>query len=82
MSSPRVRKRWGLMASITCIVVIWIGILPLLSATQTVKERERWLDEQGIDPAAMFYTELPLLESSWGKPKERGMQPTPGSIDR
>ncbi len=45
------------------VVAIWGWLLPALSETNTVRSRDRWLDEHQIDPAAMFYTDLPIPES-------------------
>jgi hypothetical protein len=47
---------------VLAIVAIWGVVLPYLATTQTVRERNRWLDEKGIDPAAMFYTDLPMMD--------------------
>ena len=47
---------------VLAIVAIWGVVLPYLSTTQTVRERNRWLDEKGIDPAAMFYTDQPMMD--------------------
>lgn len=53
-----------LLKSITVlalIVSVWGFVLPALSRTATIRQRQEWLDANGIDPAAMFYTELPRL---------------------
>ncbi|MCD0460721.1 hypothetical protein [Roseiconus lacunae] len=51
-----------LLAIIVVIVLLWGIVLPRLSQTTTVRQREAWLEQKGIDPAAMFYTDLPLLD--------------------
>ena len=58
MKGPRLR----FLAAIGMMIVLWGVVLPRLSRTGVVIERERWLEQHQIDPAAMFYTELPLLD--------------------
>ncbi|MCS7468360.1 hypothetical protein NZK35_17040 [Stieleria sp. ICT_E10.1] len=58
MSHRRVR----FMAVILGVLVVWGLVLPRLAATRTVRERTRWLEQHQIDPAAMYYTELPLMD--------------------
>ncbi|MCA9140829.1 MAG: hypothetical protein KDB00_28860 [Planctomycetales bacterium] len=53
------------------IVVIWGGVLPRLAETETVQNRNRWLDEHKIDPAAMFYTDLPMMDDVLRKTERR-----------
>lgn len=63
MSSNDRDKSHGNMAfavTIIVVVVVWGWLLPILATTKTVRSRDRWLDENQIDPAAMFYTDLPL----------------------
>lgn len=59
MMSKRILR---LVAVVAVIIVIWGGVLPYLAKTQTVRDRNRWLEERGIDPAAMFYTDLPMMD--------------------
>lgn len=54
---------WLALALIaTMIGGVWGVALPRLAETQTVRERNAFLEEHRIDPAAMFYTELECLE--------------------
>ncbi len=56
-------RRWLSLIFIgSVIAVIWLGWLPSLAKSQTIREREAFLEDKRIDPAAMFYTELPCLE--------------------
>ncbi len=41
---------------------IWGILLPRIADTETVRARTRWLQRHEIDPAAMYYTELPLMD--------------------
>ncbi|MEM0925813.1 MAG: hypothetical protein AAGJ83_07230 [Planctomycetota bacterium] len=45
------------------IILVWGILLPGLSRTSTIRQRQLWLEDNGIDPAAMFYTELPRMMS-------------------
>ena len=68
MTRPKVRL-------ITVLIVIggvWGAVLPRLAETETVRARSRWLQEHQIDPAAMYYTELPLMERVLKKGGTRG----------
>ena len=48
------------------IVAVWLIALPWLATQPKMNARLQWLDERGIDPSAMFYTDLdamdPILE--------------------
>jgi hypothetical protein len=50
----------------SAITVIWLVVLPWLARQPSVDARIRRLDAQGIDPSAMYYTELesmrPILD--------------------
>ena len=56
-------RRWGRLA-VCCAVlgIIWLGVLPSVSNTAAVRSRIRFLESRGIDPAAMFYTELDAMD--------------------
>jgi hypothetical protein len=51
-----------LLVVLIVIGCIWGIVLPRAADTDTVRARTRWLREHDIDPAAMYYTELPLME--------------------
>lgn len=55
-----------LALSVGCLLLIWLAVLPLVSTVPSVHARQEWLDSQGIDPGAMYYTELesmrPILD--------------------
>lgn len=54
-------KLLRLIAVASLLLVVWGVILPRLSSTAAMKQRLRWLDDHGIEPSAMFYTELPRM---------------------
>jgi hypothetical protein len=44
------------------IAIVWCVVLPQMAGLPPVREYMNWLDERGIDPSAMYYTELPAME--------------------
>ncbi len=45
------------------IALLWCVFLPWLSARPRVQQRLEFLAQRGIDPSAMFYTELDLMDT-------------------
>ena len=41
---------------------IWLLLLPFLSTQPTIAARIERLESKGIDPSAMFYTELDIMD--------------------
>lgn len=62
----RRRGRLALFVWSAAICVVWLIILPELSNRVEMRQRAEFLESRGIDPSAMFYTELdavdPLLD--------------------
>lgn len=56
----------NLLVAIVVIATLWCIVLPHVATLPAVSEYTEFLDERGIDPSAMFYTELdamdPILE--------------------
>ena len=53
-------KAWLLLTlSVGLGGVIWGYLLPQIALTPTFQERTERLQQQGIDPAALFYSEHP-----------------------
>lgn len=42
--------------------LIWSMLLPWIAERPRIARRLEELDRQGIDPSAMFYSELPAME--------------------
>jgi hypothetical protein len=53
------------------VTVLWLIVLPWLAAYPLIAGRVRWLDEQGIDPSAMYYTELEAMKPILQRLNER-----------
>jgi hypothetical protein len=54
------RVRFGL--SMGVIAIVWCIILPWTARRPAMDEHLQWLDDRGIDPSAMYYTELKMME--------------------
>ena len=52
--------------------VVWLLVLPRLSRVPSVAARLEWLDEQRVDPSAMYYTEVEALKPVLQRLNERG----------
>ena len=63
------QSKWlRLATAVLLVIAIWGYLLPKLTHTQTVRDREQFLEQHQINPAATFYTELPCLEPSGVSP--------------
>jgi len=60
-----------LLAAASLITLVWCGVLPWLSARPSNSRYLQFLDEQGIDPSAMFYTELDAMDPILRRIEER-----------
>lgn len=75
-------RRQGLMrlAGITVVAAVtWLILLPLLSMFPPMSERLQWLDDQHVDPSAMYYTEVDALKPVLQRLNERGRAKAPSS---
>lgn len=76
-------RRQGLirLATISAVAaVIWMLVLPLLSTLPQVAAHLQWLEDQRVDPSAMYYTEVDALKPVLQRLNERGRvrSPDPG----
>ncbi len=79
---PTLDRRRGLirLAGVCAIAaVIWLLVLPRLAMHPPVSARLRWLDEQRVDPSAMYYTEVEALKPVLKRLNERGRARTSAS---
>ena len=56
------RGRRALLLWILTGGVVWCGILPAISRQPRIRADIEYNDALGIDPSAMFYTELDLMD--------------------
>lgn len=50
-----------LVAGAVVVIAVWCGLLPWLLSVAPVARHVRLMEERGVDPAAMYYTELERL---------------------
>lgn len=76
--SPRERffRLASLAGCIALLSVIWLVILPAYSRQPQMRQHLDWLDDQGIDPSAMYYTELEVMEEILSKQRQEGTERT------
>lgn len=67
LSKPGLARWLSLMLASLSIAVIWCGFLPWFATTSVMHQRLEFLDDQGIDPSAMFYTELDAMDEILSK---------------
>jgi hypothetical protein len=44
------------------MAAIWLIVLPWVAARPAIQQRIRFFEQQRIDPSAMFYTEVEMME--------------------
>ena len=54
---------WKLVMTMATIACLWCLVLPWYASQPAMKEHLQFLDDRGIDPSAMFYTELDAMDS-------------------
>ncbi len=62
MARMRIQGGWGcLAAGLLLIALVWLVALPHLAQYPRIRQRVRFLQQHGIEPAALFYTDLPHM---------------------
>ena len=57
------KKSWlQLSVACLCIILIWGFFLPWLGEQEAIKNHIESMEAKGIDPAAMFYTDIDAME--------------------
>ncbi len=56
---------------VTAIAVVWLLILPWMASRESISDRLNWLEDRGIDPSAMYYTELDAMKPILRKLEKR-----------
>ena len=71
-------KNWARLTAIVIVVgCVWMVVLPFLQHNSALQKEIQFLDEQGIDPSALYYTDLEVmskLEANVMKAKEQNPQ--------
>jgi hypothetical protein len=64
LRSADVGRRGGwprLLIALAALAVLWLGVLPYIGGQPELAARIRRQQAEGIDPSAMFYTELEMM---------------------
>jgi len=62
MRPSTIRRDVGrLLVGAAALAVVWGGLLPRLLAVGPIARHVRLMEARGVDPAAMYYTELERL---------------------
>ena len=56
-----------LVAAGCVLAVLWLVILPWLGSRPALKQRMEFLGSRGVDPSAMFYTDLELMPAVYAR---------------
>ena len=62
MSSCNAKGWSSLFLGVSAILIVWMLVLPWVGSRQSVRLQIENLDRQGIDPAALYYTDLEAME--------------------
>ncbi len=60
--NTQIRRVLALAGSIIALSVVWLVWLPAYANQPEMKQHLQWLDDKGIDPSAMYYTELEVMK--------------------
>lgn len=60
-----------LVTSIIAIAIFWCVVLPWYADQPAMRQHLQFLDDRGIDPSAMFYTELDAMDAILEKIESR-----------
>ena len=63
---------WRLAASVAVIGFVWLVVLPRIGRIPWIAEHSQWLEQRGVDPAAMYYTEVDALRPLLDHYERRG----------
>ena len=55
---------WKLVTGVVVLAIIWMLLLPMVARRPSVAGRIERLEAKGIDPTAIFYTELDAMEAA------------------
>ncbi len=56
-------KGWSsLCLGAVAVLIVWTLVLPWIGSRQSVRLRIDYLDRKGIDPAALYYTDLEAMQ--------------------
>ncbi|TWT61160.1 hypothetical protein Pan54_18950 [Rubinisphaera italica] len=63
-SSSKWSGWYALLTVAFLMAVLWLGVLPKISKDPGIQQQIRLREEQGVDSAAMFYSDLPAVKTA------------------
>ncbi|EMI52721.1 hypothetical protein [Rhodopirellula sallentina] len=77
----RWRARFLRAASFSLVIavlsIVWLVLLPAYARQPKMRQHLQWLDEKGIDPSAMYYTELEIMDEILAKQRRAELRLVP-----
>ena len=56
--------RWSRLGlALVLLGTFWLCVLPQIARIPAVRAHRQWLDQRGINPSAMYYTELEVMKT-------------------
>ena len=65
--NQQIRRVLALAVTIVILSEVWLVLLPAYANQPEMKRHLQWLDDKGIDPSAMYYTELEMMKDILGR---------------
>ena len=62
MSSSNAKGWSSLGLGVSAILIVWTLVLPWIGARPSLRSQIEYLHQRGIDPAALYYTDLEAME--------------------
>ncbi len=62
----------SLLFAVGLIGLVWMWVLPSIGRTRPMREYRAWLKQNQINPSAMFYTELDVMDPILRRIENRG----------
>ncbi len=64
------------LASVSLMALGWLAVLPRLAERPRMKSHLDWLQARKIDPSAMYYTELDVMDDILQHQRRANLEPT------
>ncbi len=74
LHTPGVKRWLSLFGILGVVGLIWLEVLPRIASDPTLSQRSQELERKGIDPSAMFYSDLEVMDDISQKHKEMSEQ--------
>jgi len=79
--NQRIRPVLALAISVIALSAVWLVWLPAQANRPAMNRHLQWLDDQGIDPSAMYYTELDVMQEILARRRLKELRRGPQIVD-